>query len=58
MPPCNRCVGKGYIRCRICDGSGKHPNTWSHQDEPCTNCSGSGTVRCPICDGSGIVTVR
>lgn len=43
--------GKGYIKCKRCNGKGTV--RYKGEDQQCNECQGQGTVTCPRCNGSG-----
>lgn len=58
--PCEYCNGKGFVTCRVCDGTGKNDiyelltpvqKAWTHSY--CEACDGSGTRVCGRCNGAG-----
>jgi hypothetical protein len=45
--PCPSCEGKGEVRCRRCDGTGKFKN------KICPSCDGGAKCDCGRCEGQG-----
>ncbi len=52
---CNKCSGKGQIKCLNCGGTGKRQ--YGIDSYNCAQCGGSGTVTCRVCGGGGRVAI-
>ena len=59
MDFCFNCLGRGYVECPECNGSGeKWPESMSRGilkdlDRTCDECNGTGHVVCDVCNGTG-----
>lgn len=58
--PCYYCLGKGYLTCSVCRGSGKNelydylgPIMKALEKKYCENCNGTGKIVCGVCNGTG-----
>jgi len=58
---CQKCKGKGFLKCNRCNGSGRESYVdgyYANGNEriktgQCSNCFGTGTIQCDACFGSG-----
>lgn len=64
-PKCPVCVGKGIMRCTMCEGTGNYRNTGMALNLPrdvtfvtCPECGGVGSRICDLCIGTGLPTTE